>query len=397
MSPSKPHTISLRGLSLVIIALLVPVKAGAQEIPSGVKYKKASDEINQKARTILKNALGPEAEGANLEALSDGAIACGPLLWDALKGEAGKELLEAKPLVLMIGTKPPLMKEGRGIRTPEEKRAFWKLFIEKIKKGSTATVRKAEASEIQYFWATISFDIEEPLYIADFGKQRVLFNFTVKNGELKIFWMDIVGSLATLSSTAKPSGPANRQDEPPPAPRVLEDKSAPEGWKRYQFDYNGGDLLSVIMPSAPREYAGKGQVATDVLIRMMTHSFSANTKTESFNALYVDDLSIPSEKMSENQKNIFYDALWDGFAKGMVNAFKDAGQTVEAKALETGNITIGDYKGIEQNFSVGPFHGRARIVLAGKYAYMALATWTSETPAEQVEAFFNSFKIRRVQ
>ena len=47
-------------------------------------------------------------------------------------------------------------------------------------------------------WATIPFDIEEPLYIADFGKQKVLVNFTVKNGEPKIFWMDIVGDLANL-------------------------------------------------------------------------------------------------------------------------------------------------------------------------------------------------------
>ena len=119
--------------------------------------------------------------------------------------------------------------------------------------------------------------------------------------------------------------------EDPPAPWVVEDKNAPEGWKRYQFAYNGGDTLSVVMPSAPKEYAGRGQVATDVLIRMMTRTFSANTQNASFNAFYADDLSVPGEKMTEAQKGAFYEALWGGFAKGMASAFKAAGQSVEAK------------------------------------------------------------------
>jgi hypothetical protein len=107
-------------------------------------------------------------------------------------------LKEANLLAVVIGVNPPLRKEGRGIRTPEEKRAFWKLFLERVKQNNPVVVRKAEVSEIQYYWATIPFDIEEPLYIADFAKQRVLVNFMVKNGEPKIFWMDIVGDLANL-------------------------------------------------------------------------------------------------------------------------------------------------------------------------------------------------------
>lgn len=184
-------------LAATVAVFCLACSVNAQQIPAGVRYKKAPDEINQKAKSMLESALA-KSDDVNLEIISDGAIACGPLLWDALKDQAGKELREAKPMIVVIGAAKPLTKEGRGIITPKQKRAFWKLFVEKIKVSNSFTVKKAEAPEIQYYWATIPFDIEEPLYIVDFGKVKVLVNFTVKNSEPKIFWIDIVGDLATL-------------------------------------------------------------------------------------------------------------------------------------------------------------------------------------------------------
>jgi hypothetical protein len=195
MNPAKTRSMFLAAM---VAVFCLAYSANAQQIPAGVRYKKASDEINQKAKSILESALMAKADAVNLESISDGIIVCGPLLWDALKDQAGKELREAKLMMVVIGSAKPLTKEGRGIVTMEQKRAFWKLFVEKVKANNSFMVRKAEAPEIQYYWATIPFDIEEPLYIVDFGKVKVLVNFTVKNGEPKLFWMDIVGDLATL-------------------------------------------------------------------------------------------------------------------------------------------------------------------------------------------------------
>lgn len=127
----------------VCLALSVASAVKAQQIPEGVRYKKASDEMNQKAKSILENALGPKAESVNIESISEGAIACGPLLWDAIKGGAGKELKEAHLMAVIIGANPPVQKEGRGVRTSEEKRAFWKLFVERVKQNNPVVVRKA--------------------------------------------------------------------------------------------------------------------------------------------------------------------------------------------------------------------------------------------------------------
>lgn len=185
-------------VAVAITALFITHPMSAQQIPEGVRYKKTTDEINEKAKLLLENALLVKPEMVSIDSISSGPIACGPMLWEAIEAYAGKELRDATPMILIINTSKPLRKEGRGLVKPEQKRAFWNLFIEKIKSGNSFTIRKAEAAEIAYFWATIPFDIEEPLQIIDFGKLSVLVNFTVKNGEPKIFWMDIVRDLKTL-------------------------------------------------------------------------------------------------------------------------------------------------------------------------------------------------------
>ncbi len=186
-------------LAIVSMATFLALPARAQEIPAGVRYKKTTDEINQKARQILEDALAQKADAVNIEAFSDSAIVCGPLLWDALKDSASNVLRGGKTMIHIIPARPtPIRKEGKAFINPDQMSAFWKLVIEKIKANSTFTVRKAESAEISYFWATIPFDIEEPLQIADLGKLKVLVNFSTKNGKPKIFWMDIVGDLKAL-------------------------------------------------------------------------------------------------------------------------------------------------------------------------------------------------------
>lgn len=185
-------------LSTLILTLFLFCTVKTQEIPTGVTYKRTSDAVNNKARQILENAFAAKAESMDVDAIFGSVIACGPLLWDVMK-EAGRDKFKgANPMILIINAAKPIRKEGRGISNEEQKRFFWKLLIDKVKLDSTFTIRKAKASEIQYYWATIPFDIEEPFLIVDFGRVNVLINFTVKNGEPRIFWMDIVGDLNTL-------------------------------------------------------------------------------------------------------------------------------------------------------------------------------------------------------
>ena len=190
---------SITILAIVCMATFFVHTERAQEIPAGVRYKKTTDEINQKAKQILEDALAQKADAVNIEAFSDSAIVCGPLLWDSMKDSAGTVLRGGKTMIHVIPAQPaPIRKEGKAFINADQSTAFWKLFIEKIRANNSIKVRKAETAEIAYFWATIPFDIEEPLLVADFGKMKVVVNFSTKNGKPKIFWIDIVGDLKAL-------------------------------------------------------------------------------------------------------------------------------------------------------------------------------------------------------
>lgn len=159
-------------------------------------YKRAPEEINQKAKLKLERALSIKAADTNVDDLFAGAVVCGPLLWETLKGQAGKELQESLAVEFISTSPGQATTEGRSFSKLEQRQLFWNAFIETIKGNNSAVVRRASKVEVEYYWSTISFDIEEPLYVADIGSRKVLFNLAVKNGEPKIFWMDIVGDLA---------------------------------------------------------------------------------------------------------------------------------------------------------------------------------------------------------
>jgi hypothetical protein len=159
-------------------------------------YRRASDEINQKAKLKLERALSIKASETNADDLFAKAVVCGPLLWEALKDQTDTALRESLRLNFIMLIPKGATKEGRSFVKPEPKQSFWNLFMEKVKGSNSTLVRRASKPELEYYWSTISFNIEEPLFVVDIGNREVLFNFVVENGEPKIFWVDIVGDLA---------------------------------------------------------------------------------------------------------------------------------------------------------------------------------------------------------
>ena len=185
-------------LSKLLIAFLfvvIAVSTYSQDVPNGVRYKKAPEDVNNAAKSSLENAL------LALNTPSDffgSAVVTGPMLWKALKPGADKVLLDAKPVILVIPGKSPIAAEGKTIRTDEERKMFWKRFRTEYPNLKDAKVRKAKADEISYFWATIPFDIQEPFWVIDAGGNRFIANFQVQDGKPRLFWVDLVGDLATL-------------------------------------------------------------------------------------------------------------------------------------------------------------------------------------------------------
>jgi hypothetical protein len=183
--------------SILVAIFLLSISSGySQEIPKGVNYKRASESVNALAKGNLEQAL-VSSESVPPDFFGE-VVIVGPLLWKSLKPSADKVLLDAKPVVIMVQVPAAVTSEGKRILTEEERKAFWKLLHLTYSKLKDGTVRKGNADEISYYWATIPFDIEEPFWVVDAGGERFIAHFRVKGEKPRLFWIDRVGDLRTL-------------------------------------------------------------------------------------------------------------------------------------------------------------------------------------------------------
>jgi hypothetical protein len=180
---------------ILAILFLVCASAFGQEIPNGVRYKKATEAVNNAARANLETALASESLPSNF--FGDITVV-GPMLWKSLKPSADQILLRTMPVTLIVPGPNSFSAEGKRIRTDEERNAFWKLFRSRYRTFKDGKVRKGNAQEISYYWATIPFDIEEPLWVIEAGADRFIAHFSMTSGQPRLFWLDRVGDLQTL-------------------------------------------------------------------------------------------------------------------------------------------------------------------------------------------------------
>jgi len=181
-------------LSLLVLLVLGSFAFG-QDIPAGVRYKKATDEINSRSKSALESAL---TDSNFPSKFFGGSTVVGPTLWKALKPDSDRTLINSKPVMMIIPGKPSFAAEGKAMLADNERKAFWKLIATKYSDLKSAKVRKAKADEISYFWSTIPFDIDEPFWVIETPSNRFIANFAVEGGEARLFWIDLVGDLEKL-------------------------------------------------------------------------------------------------------------------------------------------------------------------------------------------------------
>lgn len=195
MSSEIKPIFRIASVTLLTALLQSSAPSSGQEIPRGVNYKRASDELNGMAKTKLEKALQSDAAPTDLYG---GVTVVGPMLWKALKPSAEKVMLEMMPVVLMVPGPPSFSAEGKRVLTDAQREAFWKSFHRRFSRLKDARIRKGNAEEISYYWATIPFDITEPFWVIESGADRFVAHFQVKDGKPGLFWIDLVGDLNTL-------------------------------------------------------------------------------------------------------------------------------------------------------------------------------------------------------
>jgi hypothetical protein len=193
--PMNTVTCAIR-LTLAAFAMAtLSATCTGQDIPKSVNYKKATPEVNAKAKDATERALSDSAVPRTFLA---NVISCGPILWNDLKESQDVLSKDSTPVTMFLSIPEPLQAEGRGFRTQEQRERFWKLVLDKYPELRKGVVRAARANEIQFYWATIPFDIEEPFFTIETTKNVFVANLRIENGTPVLFWLDRVDDLRKL-------------------------------------------------------------------------------------------------------------------------------------------------------------------------------------------------------
>jgi len=177
-----------RTLGLAIL-LAFSLHAGAQQVSPEVRYKKAAPQVNEAFKRRLLTLHAAKASEKELVNLFGKVVFCGPNLYRILKSQIPDAAQAGKPFKVMVPIKghEPQQLEGRFYKTPEDVVDFG-TTVEGLL-SAPIKLRPPTHSEIEYYWAIISFDIEEPLFVAESSHWALLVN---GSSDGKIFYVELL-------------------------------------------------------------------------------------------------------------------------------------------------------------------------------------------------------------
>lgn len=176
-----------------------------------------------------------------------------------------------------------------------------------------------------------------------------------------------------------------------PSSDVIDDERAPTGWKRYQFQYGGGDVFSIVLPKAPQESVESTPLAPTGMVT--THTFTSASEKSIYVASYIEDLPVEVQR-SPVAKQKFLESLWNGYTAAIGRAMMDKGLAeLKVKLLARRNRVVSGRQAQEQDFTIGNTFGRGRAVLAGRYVYMVMTLSPDAELTSERASFLKLFEI----
>ena len=194
----------MKRILVMLVTILLPTLIRADEpvqVPKGVTYIPATDQINDAARTLLRERFNAKASDEDVRALFEDTLFCGPGLWERIKGEENISKIKQGRLIMKLPVFKPDGRldhfntmEGKLFQTHEQVLVFWKALI-KQSDLSNLTIRKLNPLELRMFWALISFDISEPVFMLESDKHKFIVQFMnprpdKPDEKLRIMWID---------------------------------------------------------------------------------------------------------------------------------------------------------------------------------------------------------------
>ena len=140
---------------------LVTVNNTDIDIPEGIIYIKASDEINNMALDYFKSLINGDEI---IHEESPNMILIGPNLWSSLRNI---EQYSSSPTIPVDFYDPSTnrISEGAALRFEEKTYLFLVVFQNILRMIETVEIRKLTNNELKYYWAIIGWEINEPIYV----------------------------------------------------------------------------------------------------------------------------------------------------------------------------------------------------------------------------------------
>lgn len=212
-------------------------------------------------------------------------------------------------------------------------------------------------------------------------KQRQLITFAC------LLTVLVLTTVSVSAQTTPIASPTPRQSVPPVAAKVIDDASVPSGWRRYQF--GEAPNFSVIMPGQPEATAERAPGIETAIVNL----YIATNDNAVYAASRLQGLGTNMEAISEEVRASFFKNYIEGFSRGFQSSMKENKLDYELKMLPPTKVKATNREAYQQDFTVGPFTGRAQLVFAGSAAFAVLTIWNQRTPTIDRETFFSSFQL----
>jgi hypothetical protein len=182
--------IFLFGLVIGIVLANAAIAQDSLVIPKGVVYKKAGDELNNEIKELFLKELSATTVTYSL---FKGVVFCGPQLWQRYKKNEKIAAIQQGNVTFHVPlfddagkvTKTVLL-EGKLIQQTNDFKLIWDEIIKDFS-TSPVKIRKLTPRELSYYWSIISFDIQEPIFVAENNSYKIILD---SGGQKKLIFME---------------------------------------------------------------------------------------------------------------------------------------------------------------------------------------------------------------
>lgn len=175
----------MKQLAPLFLSLIISSAVFAQKelvrIPEGVVYNYCKPKKFEKAKDLVLSELVLNKPSYQLVSES---FFVGPVLWNRVSQVDSIQATKSTKVNLHIDE---AMLEARFFQSQEQAMVLWNHIRHEFN-GIPMRLRKANYQEINYYWTVISYDIDEPLIIAETPSRQYILDINLKTMSLK--WLD---------------------------------------------------------------------------------------------------------------------------------------------------------------------------------------------------------------